>query len=74
MTRKIIPFSLNLDDEIELKLFQHLQKKSNRSKYLKRLIYDDLMGVKNIPFVAQTTTQTSEEDLEDDSEAMESFL
>ena len=70
--RKIVPISLNLEDETECKLFEHLKKKGkgNRSRYLKRLIYDDLM---QIPNIITSTVQVDDTDFED-VEAMESFL
>ncbi|MBM7607594.1 hypothetical protein JOD29_000838 [Lysinibacillus composti] len=68
--RKIVPISLNLEDETESKLFEHLNKKGNRSRYLKRLIYDDLMQVGNL---ITTTVQVDDIDF-NDAEAMESFL
>ncbi|MEK4255399.1 hypothetical protein [Ureibacillus sp. FSL K6-2830] len=68
--RKIIPISLNLNDEIDLRLLEHLNKKGNRSKYLKRLIYDDLMGVKKLI----TTAVHVEEEHDEDLDSMKGFL
>ena len=70
--RIIISISINLNDEIECKLLDHVDKKGNRSKFLKRLIYDDLMQVQR-----QITTTTHFEEpitIDEDSEAMQGFL
>lgn len=69
--RKIISISINLIDDIEIELFEHLSKKSNRSKYLKRLIYDDLKQVRN---QITTTVEHFEETLDKDLEAMNGFF
>lgn len=68
--RTAISISIDLRDELESKLLAHVHSKGNRSRYLKRLIYDDLMQVQR-----QITTITNYmEDNEGDIEAMEGFL
>lgn len=71
--RKIVSFSFDLADDIELKMFKHLKAKGpgKRSRYIRRLIYDDLMGVKNL---ITTTTHEVEEDSSEDFDAMQGFL
>lgn len=55
-------------DEFELSLAMHVVSKGNRSRYIKRLIYNDMMNVKN-----QVTTTIHEEPNED-REAMTGFF
>ena len=69
--RTVISIWMNLKDETERKMLEHVKAKGNRSKYLKRLIYDDLMEVRNM---VTTTTQYVEETTNDDIDSMEAFL
>lgn len=55
-------------DEFELSLAMHVVSKGNRSRYIKRLIYNDMMSVKN-----QVTT-TIQEEPDEDAEAMAGFF
>ena len=60
-----ITINIDLQDDWELKLFEHVKGKKNKSRYLKRLIYDDLMGIKNL-FTPTVTPEleVKEEDLQ----------
>ncbi|RHW38687.1 hypothetical protein D1B33_07380 [Lysinibacillus yapensis] len=69
--RKIVPISISLTDETEITLLNHLNKRSNRSKYIKKLIYDDLMNVKN---VLTSTTHYVEQEINEDLESMKGFF
>lgn len=71
--RKIVSFSFDLADDVELKMYNHLVSKGpgRRSRYIRRLIYDDLMGVKNL---ITTTTHIVEEESSEDFDAMQGFL
>ena len=68
--RTVISISIDLKDELESKLLAHVHSKGNRSRYLKRLIYDDLMHVQR----QITTTTHYVEENEIDFESMEGFL
>lgn len=68
--RRIISISMSLSDELEVKLLEHLKKRTNVSKYLKRLIYDDLMNVR--PMITTTTEYVEEND--EDIDAMKGFF
>ena len=68
--RTVISICIDLSDETEMKLLEHVHSKGNRSRYLKRLIYDDLMQVHR----QITTTIHYEEDTTSDFEAMEAFF
>lgn len=69
--RIIISISISLNDETECKLLEHVKKKGNRSKYLKRLIYDDLLQVHR---QLTTTTFVEPETNDTDIDAMQGFL
>lgn len=70
MSRTVISICIDLTDEIESKLLAHVRSKGNRSRYLKRLIYDDLMQVHK-----QIVTSTHyEEDSSSDLNNMEGFM
>lgn len=71
MKRKIVPVSFSLNDETENKMLEHIDKKGNRSKYLKKLIYDDMMNVQRL---ITTTTHYDDPVDEIDIDAMEGFL
>lgn len=68
--RQIISISISLTDELEIKLLEHLKKRTNVSKYLKRLIYDDLMNIH--PMITATTHPVEEDD--EDIDAMKGFF
>ncbi len=68
--RTVISIWVNLQDEIERKLLDHVRSKGNRSKYIKRLIYDDLMMVRNLV----TTTTIVDDTLDDDADSMKGYL
>lgn len=70
--RIIISISINLKDETECKLLEHVDKKGNRSKFLKRLIYDDLMQVHRQ--ITTTTHFVEPETIDSDLDAMQGFL
>ena len=63
-----ITINIDLQDDWEVKLFEHVKGKKNKSRYLKRLIHDDLMGVKNM--IMATVTP----ELEIDNEEMAGFF
>lgn len=63
-----ITINIDLQDDWEVKLFEHVKGKKNKSRYLKRLIHDDLMGVKNM--IMATVTP----DLEIGEEEMAGFF
>jgi hypothetical protein len=65
-----ITASIDLTDEFEVSLVKHVISKGNRSKYLKRLIYNDMIGVKQMV----TTTVYEDEEEDDDIEAIEGFF
>lgn len=78
MSRKNKTISFNLDDPHELELFEHAEKinpltgkQQNFSKYVKRLIEDDIRKKtqSNIIF-----TNNHEEDTSEIQDAMSSFL
>ncbi|RUL56445.1 hypothetical protein [Lysinibacillus antri] len=69
--RTVISIWMNLQDEMERKMLDHVHAKGNRSKYIKRLIYDDLMEIRNL---VTATTHYAEETIDDDSDSMEAFL
>ena len=60
-----ITINIDLQDEWERKLFEHVKEKGNKSRYLKRLIHDDLMGIRNL-FTPTLTPEleVKEEDLQ----------
>lgn len=78
MTRKnetvtSISLAINLLDEYDKEIFDHVMKKGSRKKsgYLKRLIYNDMMGIGK----REMTITTHEiEDEEMDEEAMKGFF
>lgn len=63
-----ITVSIDLMDEFEASLLKHVISKGNRSKYLKRLIYNDMIGVK-----MQIATTVMEEEYENE-EAVNGFF
>lgn len=68
--RTVISICIDLSDEMESKLLAHVRSKGNRSRYIKRLIYDDLMQVHR-----QITTATHYvEDVVEDTDSMQSFF
>lgn len=69
--RTVISIWVNLQDEMERQLLDHVRSKGNRSKYIKRLIYDDLMMLRNL---VTTTTAYVKEEISDDTDSMKSFL
>ena len=69
--RTVISIWVNLKDETERKLLEHIHAKGNRSKYIKRLIYDDLMNVRNL---VTSTTEYVEETIEENIPYMKDYL
>lgn len=65
---KCITAVFDLGDEFEKMLATHVVSKGNRSRYIKRLIYDDLKGVRN-----QISTTMYEEEISDKNE-IEAFF
>lgn len=41
-----ISVSIDLTDEFEGELLKHVTKKGNKSRYIKRLIHEDMIGAK----------------------------
>ena len=70
--RIIISISINTKDETEKALLQHVDNKGNRSKYLKKLIYDDLMQVQRQ--ITTTTYYVEPDTHNEDLDAMQGFL
>jgi len=69
--KTVLSIWIDLTDEMESKLLNHVKSKGNRSRYLKKLIYDDLMQVQR-----QITTRTHyvEDEVSLDMEAMKGFF
>lgn len=63
-----ITASIDIDDPFENSLLDHVKSKGNRSRYIKRLIYNDMMGA-----MRQVTT-TIHEEPDEDREAMGGFF
>lgn len=71
--RKGISFSVDLDFDIGEKIYNHVMAKGkgNQSEYLRLLIYNDMMNIKNLI----TATTHYEENLdENETETLEGFL
>lgn len=58
----------DVTDDFEKSLAMHVVSKGNRSRYIKRLIYNDMMNIKS-----QVTT-TIHEEPDEDKEAMTGFF
>ena len=69
--RTVISIWVNMQDEMEKKMLDHVHAKGNRSKYLKKLIYDDLMEVRNL---ITATTHYENDIINEDTDAMKGFL
>lgn len=61
MSREVLRTSLNLEDEHELKLFNHAAKNKNVSAYLKRLILSDMEGKRESVVSAYEVVEEKEE-------------
>lgn len=72
--RKFISFSVDLDFDIGEKIYNHVMSKGkgHKSEYLRMLIYNDIMSVRNM--VTTTTHVVVEENNDDDTEAMKGFF
>lgn len=69
--RTCISTSIDLTNEFDRQLYEHVKKKGNQSKYLRHLIYTDIMlGARQLT----TTIVTAQEEEEEDSEAANSFF
>jgi hypothetical protein len=72
MEKTSISVSIDLTDEFEKELFQHVMSKGARKKsgYIKRLIHADMLGIRN-----RELTTTVMDDVEDDDRRamMDSF-
>lgn len=60
MKKTTVSIAIDLDDEFEVKLLEHIKSKGNRSRYIKRLIHEDMMGVQKV--VAPVVVQEDEDD------------
>ena len=71
--RKVISFSVDLDFDIGKKIYDHVvaKGKGNQSEYLRLLIYNDMMNIRN--FVT-ATMQFDNTLVEGDTESLEGFL
>lgn len=47
-----ISVSIDLTDEFEGELLKHVTKKGNKSRYIKRLIHEDMLGAKRATIVS----------------------
>lgn len=47
-----ISVSIDLTDEFESELLKHVTKKGNKSRYIKRLIHEDMLGTKRATIVS----------------------
>lgn len=58
-----ISIAIDLEDEVEVELLNHVKNKGNRSKYIKRLIYDDMMGINKKMSSAPIQHEENDDDL-----------
>jgi hypothetical protein len=72
--RAFISCSFDITDEVEVKLFNHVQSKGKGkiSRYIRRLIYNDVMNIHNPNPIAAVAPVENE--MSDDVEALEAFL
>lgn len=56
-----ISISIDLTDDFEKKLLKYVEGKGNKSRYIKRLIHEDLMGVKALPVAVYQEEETDED-------------
>lgn len=78
MTRKVKTISFSLVSEYDSRLLEHAEKveRGSFSKYVKRLIDDDMRG-NNAPAVISRSTEVHAEPMpqkDDDTDAMSGFL
>lgn len=66
-----ISISIDLRDEFETALLKHVESQVNKSRYIKRLIYADMMGVTEAVQVVQVE---EERDEDENIKAMKDFF
>lgn len=65
---KCITTVFDPNDEFETSLAKHVVSKGNRSRYIKRLIYNDMIGAR------EQISTTVHEDLEEENNEMAGFF
>lgn len=61
-----ISVNIDLEDDFEVSLLKYVQSKGNKSKYIKRLIYDAMKGFNHAPALVVQE--------EEKNEAMDGFF